>query len=250
MFYLSAGLDVRLPPNDQPMPTTKQKRGRGRPKRTPQLAASFNMPSTMTTSQTTATESDVNSAIEGLLTINPEILNSMGLQATASTLASQAQVEPYAMQLFDSMQEGAMTEPSNDATMSEEDKAVQQILSQMPGPPGPSVQAVQNPSSVIELNHAGNWQLDGVEITDQKFAEELSRYAAPYLENTTSGDLDKVNLTDLMDASMGGDILISEPNSPEMMVEGGGVNDSVTLPFSNSIELGANPPRLNQDSNK
>ncbi|XP_072031955.1 nuclear factor NF-kappa-B p105 subunit-like [Amphiura filiformis] len=251
----SDGLDVRLPPNDQPSRPTK---GRRSQKRAPPIAASFNVSTAtnfgnMTSSR--ATTADVNSAIAGLLTINPEILNSMGLQTTASTIAAaQPTAVPTslhnidsAMNLFSSMQEGAMAGPSDG--MSETDNAVQQILSQLPGPQGPSVEAVVNPSSVIELNSAGNWQIDGVEIADSQFAEEISNYAAQYMQTTTSGDLERVDLTHLQDAQMGGDILISEPNSPEMMVEGG-VHDSVNIPFSNSIELGANPPMLNSDFNK
>ena len=256
------GLDVRVPPTDQT--PAQAPRGRGRPLRgqSPKMAAQFNVSSgtnfgSVTSTQTTVTQ-QVNSAVEGLLTINPAMFGSTVLQTTTATSVqgqmmttqtSMAQnvvtTQATAMELFSSMQEGdsANTTVPNDV-MSEEDRAVQQLLAQMPGPPGPAVQTVENPSSVIELNSAGNWELDGVEVS-KEFADELSTVAAQYMQTTKSGDLDKVDLTQLQDANMG-EILISAPNSPEnaeMMVEDG-VHDSVTLPFSRSIELGASPSML------
>ena len=260
MFCL--GLDVRMPPNDQT--PAQAPRGRGRPRRVPssKMAAQFNVSSgtnfgTVTSSQTTATQ-QVNSAVEGLPTINPALFGSSVLQTTTATSvqgqmmtvqtgATQNTVttQATAMQLFNSMQEGDIAMSANTATpndgMTEEDRAVQQILAAMPGPQGPAVQTVANPSSVIELNSAGNWQIDGMEVS-KELADEISTVAAQYMQTMKSGDLEKVDLTQLQDANMG-EILISAPNSPEnaeMMVEDG-VHDSVSLPFSTSIELGASP---------
>lgn len=204
------------------------------------MAAQFNQATSgfanvTANSHTMASSQSSSTVAPGLFTVDADIFSNAATytQMTDVSMAMPS-AQPSAQQLFNSMQEGVS--PMNNELPSEAATAVEHLLAG--SFTGPSVETVTNPSSVIELNSAGQWQIDGVDIPAH-LAEELSNVAAQYMQTTQSGDLDKFDLNQLQDDT---EILISDPNSPaEMMVEEG-INNSLSIPFSNSVELGAQQP--------